>query len=373
MHTLVLALNPCIDAEWRVEKVRWDEKTSVLAERRWAGGKGVNVARWVQYLACKVGQASRLPHQSNVRLGLARRPPALLRGAGGTPALLLTLGGQAGAELARYLRSEKLVSRAIHLREATRVNVLVTTSEGPQLRFNPPGPRLSGSEWRLVAAAITRLLRRSNALVLSGSLPRGVPATAYAQLVRTGQEAGVPVLLDCDGPAFNAASRAKPFLVKPNEHELEEWWASRPASAGIATGESPLAATRRQGCRPSLANVLSAARALSETTGGWVLVSRGARPSLLINRTLDAELYAKPPRVTPLNTLGAGDAMLAAAAWQIELGAPPAEWLRWGVAAGTAATQCRPGELPSLKLILRLFSKTGILPVSIHNDISDTA
>ena len=50
---LILALNPCIDAEWRVDDVLWEEKNNVQSERRWAGGKGVNVVRWLKHLGGK--------------------------------------------------------------------------------------------------------------------------------------------------------------------------------------------------------------------------------------------------------------------------------------------------------------------------------
>ena len=50
---VVLALNPSVDVEWQVDHVRWEEKNNVLRERRWAGGKGVNVARWLRYLGAK--------------------------------------------------------------------------------------------------------------------------------------------------------------------------------------------------------------------------------------------------------------------------------------------------------------------------------
>ena len=45
MKALILALNPSIDAEWCVTDVLWEEKNNVQSERRWAGGKGINVAR----------------------------------------------------------------------------------------------------------------------------------------------------------------------------------------------------------------------------------------------------------------------------------------------------------------------------------------
>ena len=290
---LILALNPSIDAEWRVEGVRWEEKNNVQSERRWAGGKGVNVARWLKHL-------------------------------GENPLLLLPLGGSAGEELAACLRRENIAARIVPIREATRVNVIVTARKRGQLRFNPPGPKLSPTEWRRVLKGVRQALRNASCLVLSGSLPCGVPVNAYAQIIRLARAGNVPVLLDCDGPALAAAVRARPFLVKPNAHELACW----------------LSATRRSvGLRPG-------AGAMSRTTGGWVLVSRGAKPALLVNAGLNQSLSALPPRVKPRNTVGAGDALLAAVVQQVVRNALPEAWLRAGLATGSAATQLAAGDLP---------------------------
>ncbi len=342
MATLVCALNPSIDAEWRVAQVQWEEKNNIQSERRWAGGKGVNVARWLKQL-------------------------------GSQPRLLLPLGGRTGAELADFLRDEDLPGEVVRLREATRVNVIVSTAAGRQLRFNPPGPTLSRADWKELLNSVERGLRkvvkyagqlcrvppgsglrsRSNGrvlgscetgaprsrgfgtavqdavptaplLILSGSLPRGVPVTAYAQMIRLARRLGARTLLDCDGAAFAVAVRARPFLVKPNEHELAQWW------------RKPLHTER---------DYLHAVLELSKATGGWVLLSRGARSSWLVNAGTGERYQATPPRVRTINTVGAGDALLAAAARQIERGAAPQEWLRWGVAVGSAMTQSLPGQV----------------------------
>jgi len=280
--------------------VRFSGKKKIRSNQNAAGrgGKGVNVARWLRHL-------------------------------GGKRQLLLPLGGETGAELAGYLRAEKLSAKIVSLCEPTRVNVVVTTAAGQQLRFNPAGPTLSRAEWSEVLKLVERSLAPARLLILSGSLPRGVPATAYAQLIRLARRFGVKTLLDCDGEALAAAVKARPFLVKPNEHELAQW-RGRPLRSESA--------------------VVAAARILAGKTGGWVLVSRGAQRSLLLNK--NAQLFfAEPPRVTPLNRVGAGDALLAAVARQIELGAPPRDWLRWGIAAGGAATQCAAGGLPRRRLV----------------------
>jgi fructose-1-phosphate kinase PfkB-like protein len=92
--------------------------------------------------------------------------------------------------------------------------------------------------------------------------------------------------------------------------------------------------------------IVRAAGALSEKTRGWVLVSRGSRRSLLVHHVQKIRLFAAPRLVKPRNTVGAGDALLAAVARQIQQGRQPHNWLHAAVATGTAATQCAPGDLP---------------------------
>lgn len=293
MQILVIGLNPAVDVEWRVGSLHWDEKNTVLGERRWAGGKSVNVARWLRHLGARVR-------------------------------LLVPLGGATGAELRRQLRAEGVPLRAVPLREATRANVMVTQARGPQLRFNPRGPKLSAAEWRAFFRAAEIEMKRSTLVILSGALCRDARPTVYRDLVRLAHRLGVRVVLDCDGPAFAAGVPARPFLVKPNEFELAQWAGRRLRSE---------AAVRR------------AARELSRKTGGWVLLSRDARGGWLVNAATSFAGRAVVPRVRVRNTVGAGDALLAAAALALARGAEPAEWLRCGLATATAGVQSPAGEL----------------------------
>jgi len=299
MKLVVVALNPSIDAEWRVERVLPEEKNEVLGERRWPGGKGVNVARWLRHL----------------------RHPA---------ELLLPLGGTTGDELAADLQAERLPATVVPVRQSTRVNVIVTPQTGPQLRFNPIWRRLSQADWRRILRRIRESLAGTAYVVLSGSLPNGVPHDAYARIIRRARRAGVRSILDCEGKSFAAAVAAKPFLVKPNQPELA-LWAGRPL--------------------PSERTVVDAALELSSVTQGWVLVSLGREGALLAHAPEQRVFRAAAPQVRVLNTVGAGDALLAAVVASLARGEPPARWLQWGVATGSAATACPAGILPARRTI----------------------
>jgi fructose-1-phosphate kinase PfkB-like protein len=169
--------------------------------------------------------------------------------------------------------------------------------------------------------------------MLSGSLPRQAAPDTYARLIRNGRRHGVLSVLDCDGASLAAAVGARPLLIKPNEFELSQW-----AGATLRTD----------------AAFMAAARKMSLATQGWVMVSRGGKGAVLVNAREKVELLAAAPTVETLNTLGAGDALLAGAVSQLITGRPPEEWLRWGVASGTASAQMSAGVLPSLAMVRRV-------------------
>ena len=297
MSTLVVALNPSIDVEWKVDDVRWEEKNVIQVERRWPGGKGVNVARWMRFL-------------------------------GADSTLIVPFGGATGEELYSGLRREKIRLKAVHIKEATRANVIVTTPLGRQLRFNPAGPKLTDYERNEIFRVIRQRSRRSSTIVLSGSLPRSGNPALYKQILN--QNPLSRVLLDCDGEAFAKSIPGKPFLVKPNEFELAEWAGQR---------------------LPNEKTVIDAAHKLSLRTGHWVFVSRGKAGAVLLNAQLKRCWIAKSPKADVKNTVGAGDALLAAVATQIDSGAEPESWVRSGVATGCAAVSCEAGTLPKTSLI----------------------
>jgi len=291
MSLVTVVYNPSVDEEWHLDDLCWDEKNLIKSQRSWAGGKGVNIARWLGFL----GERTKL---------------------------LLPLGGSNGREVRQYLRKEGIFSRVVQSTHETRRNVVVTLRNGRQLRFNSSGLRLSSAEEIRLLAEVRRALTRCATLILSGSLPAGTSPGTYSRLIRLAGSRGCRVLLDCDGEALRHAVPAGPFLVKPNELELSNWWGRRIRS---------------------LSDVLRAAKAMSTESEGWVLVSRGADPSVLVHAGERVTLMGHAPRGRAINTLGAGDAMLAGAAFEIVRGSPPAEWLKTGVVSGTAATRVRPG------------------------------
>ena len=152
-------------------------------------------------------------------------------------------------------------------------------------------------------------------LVISGSLPPGIPDDALPDLIRLGREAGVSVIADTSGPALLAAADAGASVLKPNEHELRD-----------ATG---------------LDDPVDGARELIRRGARLVLLSLGADGMLAVTPTASGDvsvLHARLGAALAGNPTGAGDAAVAACAVLMDAGVhDPAQILRRATAWSAAA------------------------------------
>ncbi|MFJ1702938.1 1-phosphofructokinase family hexose kinase [Kitasatospora sp. NPDC088346] len=251
---LIVTPNPALDLTYTVPDFRPHTGHRVTEVAAQAGGKGVNVARVLAAL--------------------------------GRPALtVLPLGGPTGTAVRTDLDACALPYRAVPIAGETRRTVAVVDRTDATL-LNEPGPALTGPEWAALRAEVAALLPSAGVLVLSGSLPPGLPRDAYAELVTLARTHGVPTVLDADGPALTAALAAGPTVVKPNATELR-------------------AAT-------DLADVPAAAAALRAAGAGTVIASLG--PDGLFALTPDGAWRCAPPTAVTGNPTGAGDSAVAAIA-----------------------------------------------------------
>jgi tagatose 6-phosphate kinase len=301
---LTVTLNPALDCTYEVERLEPDESHRVLATHVRAGGKGVNVARV---------------------LALLGRPVVMTGLAGGVA------GAELRTELAALAAAADLADEFVNVRGETRRTVAVVPRAGSGATvFNEPGPRISEAEWEEFTSRFAVLARESELVVLSGSLPPGVPVDGYARLVRAAREQGRSTVLDADGPALIEALAAGPSVVKPNAAELA---AAAPAPAPAAAPAPAPAAVHA----PTAADFDPAfgAADLVRRGAGAVVASLGPRG--LYAHTPDGIWRAAPPGPVAGNPTGAGDACVAAIAAGLAAGAGWPEILREAVALSAAA------------------------------------
>jgi tagatose 6-phosphate kinase len=285
----VVCLNPALDVTHHVSAVDWAGVNRPVQVHERPGGKGLNVARTLLAAGAQV-----------LVLGLAGGVTgdgvtAALAGAG-VPATFTPVGG-----------------------ETRRTFVVVDQRGGASALFCEPGPAVTPGEFAVFTTTYAGALAGCAAVVLSGSLPTGVPPDAYASLTRLAAAAGVPVVLDSHGEALRLGAAAGPDIVKPNLAELAVL-AGRP----LATPDGA-----------DLREVARAARELRAAGPGAVVVTLGADG--LHADTEEGSWRAVPPGAVAGNATGAGDSVAAGLAHGLVLGRPWEELLRHAVALGTAA------------------------------------
>jgi tagatose 6-phosphate kinase len=278
---LTVTLNLALDVTYHVPGVAWGAANRVARVDARAGGKGVNVARVLHALG----------HETAVT-GLAGGPT----------------GEAVRADLARAGLPNALVPIAAETRRTVAV-----TGGGDATGFWEPGPPVTEAEWRRFLDAFGDLLRDARAVVLSGSLPDGMPPDAYATLCREAATADVPAILDTSGNALTRGLSGRPAIVKPNADELAE-----AAAASGAAGDP-----------------LEAAEGLRRAGAGAVVASLGAGG--LVAVTADGGWRARPPEDVRGNPTGAGDAAVAALAVGLVAGTPWPERLADAAALSAAA------------------------------------
>jgi tagatose 6-phosphate kinase len=282
---LTVTLNAAVDKTYRVEGFALDRVHRASDWRIEAGGKGINVARVFGRLG---GQA--------VATGF--------------------LGGYNGKYIARALKAEGIESDFVQTREESRVCIAVVDPlSGTQTEINEEGPTISGDERAAFRRKFKSLVesRRVDCAVLSGSVPRGIPATIYEDLIEVSRKAGVPCALDASGEPLREGLKARPWIVKPNIHELSS-----------IIGRDLIASK----------DIIAAAQSFRGTGVEYVLVTCGGKGAYSVSA--EGVFKSDSPKIQFVSAVGSGDAFLGAFVWSLIKGDDANERLRIATGAGAA-------------------------------------
>ena len=278
-----VTFNPSLDYVVQVDDFAVGEINRTRTESIYPGGKGINVSLVLQNLG--------LP---SVALGFT--------------------AGFSGAEIERLLQEAGCQCDFIAVKAGySRINTKIIS--GAETALNGQGPQLSEAE---LAALFNKLRRltQDDVLVLAGSIPASLPDNIYEQILELLQPVGTRVVVDATGDLLLKVLKYRPFLIKPNHEELGEFF-----------GRGPLLTEEE---------ILAAAQKLQQQGARNVLVSRGANGALLLDENGKLHKQASP-KGTLVNSVGAGDSMVAGfLAGYLQTQDYDAA-LRLGVAAGSAS------------------------------------
>jgi tagatose 6-phosphate kinase len=247
---LCVCLSPAVDVTYHVDRLHSSGTTRGGSITERPGGKAVNVARVLH----RLGEPTRL---------------------------VAPAGGGTGDQLRRGLAAAGLDAVLVDNGPPTRRTVTVVERDGtgPTTLVEPA----SLDCWPDLVAAVGTSLGHADVLVISGSVPHGVPDDGLASLVSAGRRRGLPVLVDTHGPLLLSALAAGASVVKPNAHEL----------TAISGDDDPV----------------RAARALARSWAATVVASLGEDGAVAASPLGVWE--ARPAEVLVGNPTGAGDALVA--------------------------------------------------------------
>ena len=283
---ITVTLNPALDKTVEIPDFSLDAVGRITTMRTDPGGKGLNVSKVIAKL-------------------------------GGTSTAVGVLGGTTGRRIADAMDALGIACNFTFVGE-TRTNLkVIDPARHTNTDLNEPGLTVTQDTLDGMLATLTQSIRPGDIVVLSGSLPKGAPVDTYGVWTAACREAGARVFLDADGEPLAHGLAAKPYLAKPNNHEL-----SRLAGRTLETADDLLAAAREM------------------IAGGVerVVVSMGGDGALFVGK--DSAYRAEGLKVPVGSTVGAGDSMVAALAYAAEQGMSGEDTVRLAVATSAANVMC---------------------------------
>lgn len=276
-----VTFNPSLDYVVQVEHFQGDAVNRTSEEHVYPGGKGNNVA----VIASNLGMKSRA-------LGFK--------------------AGFTGAAMEQMLQEFGCDTDFIALEEGvTRINVKVKSDD--EFEINGQGPRIPDEKIRQLYEKLDAL-ENGDVLVLSGSIPNTLPDDMYERIMERLAGTGVRISVDATKDLLMNVLKYHPFLIKPNNHELGEMF-------GVTLESDD--------------EIAEYARKLQEMGARNVLVSMAGDGAILVTED-GSVLKQLPPAGEVVNSVGAGDSMVAGfLAGYLKTGSYE-EALKLGTAAGSA-------------------------------------
>lgn len=253
-----VTLNPALDYVLRLEKISTEDINRADETKLMYGGKGINVSLVLQHL-----------NMENKALGL--------------------VAGFTGKELTEALERDGISTGFVELPEGiTRINVKIFADE--QIDINGPGPKVPEESVQAFFKTLDQL-KENDILVLAGAVPSNVPDNIYEEIMKYLAGKGVHFVVDTTGEGLLKVLPYKPFLIKPNHHELSEIF------------EDDVKSTDTD-------KIVKYAKELRKMGAKNVLVSRGKHGATLVDENDDVHHAGIVPG-KPVNNVGCGDSMVA--------------------------------------------------------------
>lgn len=277
-----VTLNPSLDYIARVDDFQTGRVNRTSGEIICAGGKGINVS-------------------------------LVLKNLGVDSTALGFLAGFTGQEIKRRVEEQGVLTDFIEVEDGiSRINVKLRSKEESEI--NGQGPETGDRHIRELCRKLEGL-RSGDVLVLAGSIPSSLPDGIYRDIMKMLSDKGIKIAVDATGQLLLNVLPYRPFLVKPNHHELGEIF-------GVTFSD------RKE--------VVTYAKKLQDMGAENVLVSMAGLGAVLV--TGEGDVYeSRAPKGEVVNSVGAGDSMVAGFLAGYLLTGDYRTAFKYGISAGSAS------------------------------------
>ena len=281
---ITLTANTAID--WVIEVNHLSTQRNLIANQtvEFAAGKGINVAKAIESL--------------------------------GYSATVLGFVGQQSATLFNELVSDKLHLDYTCVDGKSRTNITLTdNSELQETHIRTSGFNVSRNDCSRLIENLESYVNKGDVVVLSGSLPQGETSQLYQQLIEVCHQKSAISFVDSSGESLQQALKASPFLIKPNQQELEEI-----VGSALLNEEE----------------IIVAAKGLLNRGIQWVVVSRAEKGLIAVNENIILIATTDYVDEKIMTSIGCGDALVAGLAVGYLQNYSATEMIKLGLACGVA-------------------------------------
>nr|WP_314276890.1 1-phosphofructokinase [uncultured Peptostreptococcus sp.] len=279
-----ITLNPSIDYIVRLDEFREGKLNRSMGEYVNVGGKGIMVSKLLTNIGVE-----------NKALGF--------------------LGGFTGEYIYSWFKYQGMKEDFTKVEENTRINVKIKDNQESEI--NGKGPSISTEEEKNFLNKLAQL-KKGDTVIISGSAAPGLSKDIFGQIIKICKDKGADFVIDTSGHALKKAIELNPLLIKPNFDEVSELFGQEFASKE---------------------EIIPYGKKCLDMGAQYVIVSMGGEGALFFDG--DQVYYAPVVKGILVNSVGAGDSMLAGFVGSIKSGLEPLEAFKWSVASGTATAFCQ--------------------------------
>lgn len=309
MKVTVLSLNPAVDLTVYVDQFEANTVNRASVYQQFAGGKGVNVASFLSDLGLDVSITG-------------------------------FLGNENIAIFEQLFMDRGITDRCVRVPGMTRTGIkIVDDLRQETTDINLPGLHPSEEAIEQLWAEIHQMLNTSEWLILTGSLPPGMPADFYTTVIQFAKHHGRKTVLDTSGHALRSGIQASPSMIKPNLSELADIF------------DDPLLSIDQTSHTDSLIPLIYN-RLIHQVD--QVIVSLGEKGALYVDKNTVCE--AAPVHVQVHGTVGAGDAMVAGLVAAQAFRLSPDKSLRLATACSLAIVAGETRRLPNIETLMNTWA-----------------